>query len=59
MFTIVGVVVLRSINQSCIDHSTVEAKYLEACKATKEAIWLRKILLDLEVVLSAKEPRSY
>jgi len=28
----------------------MEAEYVAACKAAKEAIWLRKFLKDLEIV---------
>ncbi|KAA0048707.1 gag/pol protein [Cucumis melo var. makuwa] len=45
-----GVVTRRSVKQTCIDDYTMEAEYVVACKATKEAVWLRKFLTDLEVV---------
>ncbi|KAA0067819.1 gag/pol protein [Cucumis melo var. makuwa] len=45
-----GAVVWRSIKQSCIADSTMEAKYVAACEAAKEAVWLKKFLTDLEVV---------
>ncbi|KAA0061985.1 gag/pol protein [Cucumis melo var. makuwa] len=45
-----GVVVWRSIKQTCIADSTMEAEYVVACEATKEAEWLRKFLTNLEVV---------
>ncbi|KAA0061924.1 gag/pol protein [Cucumis melo var. makuwa] len=45
-----GAVVWRSIKHSCIADSTMEAEYVAACKAAKEAIWLRKFLIDLEIV---------
>ncbi|KAA0042331.1 gag/pol protein [Cucumis melo var. makuwa] len=43
-------VVWRSIKQSCIANSTMEAEYVAACEAAKEAVWLKKFLTDLEVV---------
>ena len=43
----------RSIKQSCIADSTMEAEYVAACEAAKEAVWLRQFLIDLEVVPSA------
>jgi len=43
--------VWRSIKQSCIDDSTIEAEYVTACEAAKEAVWLRKFLNDLELFL--------
>ena len=45
-----GAVVWRSIKQTCIADSTMEAEYVAACEAAKEAVWLRKFLTDLEVV---------
>ncbi|KAA0047751.1 gag/pol protein [Cucumis melo var. makuwa] len=44
-----GAIVWRSIKQSCIADSTMEAEYVAACEATK-AVWLKKFLIDLEVV---------
>ena len=35
-----GSVVWQSIKQSCFDDSTMEAKYVAACEAIKEAVWL-------------------
>ncbi|KAA0032993.1 gag/pol protein [Cucumis melo var. makuwa] len=45
-----GAVVWRSIKQSCIVDSTMEAEYIASCEAAKEAVWLKKFLIDLEVV---------
>ncbi|KAL4013592.1 hypothetical protein IC575_025764 [Cucumis melo] len=45
-----GAVVWRNIKQSCIADSTMEAEYVAACEAAKEAVWLKKFLTDLEVV---------
>ncbi|KAL0559360.1 hypothetical protein IC582_003969 [Cucumis melo] len=51
VFTLNGAaVVWRSIKQSCIADSTMEAGYVAACEASKEAVWLKKFLTDLEVV---------
>ncbi|KAA0066160.1 gag/pol protein [Cucumis melo var. makuwa] len=44
--------VCRSIKQGCIEDSIVEVEYVTTCEATKEAVWLRKFLHDLEVVPS-------
>ncbi|KAL2524270.1 cysteine-rich RLK (RECEPTOR-like protein kinase) 8 [Abeliophyllum distichum] len=54
-----GAVVWRSIKQSCIADSTMEKEYVAACEAAKEAVWLRKFLLDLEVVPSASQAILY
>ncbi|TYK28745.1 gag/pol protein [Cucumis melo var. makuwa] len=45
-----GVVIWCNIKQGCIADSTMEAENVAACKAAKEAVWLRKFLNDLEVV---------
>ncbi|KAA0067161.1 gag/pol protein [Cucumis melo var. makuwa] len=45
-----------SIKQGCIADSTIEAEYVAACEATKEAVWLRKFLHDLEVVPNMNLP---
>ncbi|KAK0605121.1 hypothetical protein LWI29_022943 [Acer saccharum] len=57
MFTIGGggAVIWRSIKQSCIADSIMEAEYVAACEAAKEAVWLRQFLMDLEVVPSANK----
>eukprot|EP00253_Pinus_taeda_P021791 PITA_21791 len=44
-----GVVSWRSHKQSVLADSTREAKYVAAAEATKEIVWLRKILEDLQV----------
>ena len=50
-----GAVIWRSIKQSCIADSTMEAEYVAACEAAKEAVWLRQFLINLEVVPSANK----
>ena len=45
-----GAVVWRSIKQSSIADSTMEAEYIAASEAAKEAVWLKNFLSDLEVV---------
>ena len=39
-----GAISWRSIKQSCIADSTMEAEYVAACEAAKEAVWLKKFL---------------
>ncbi|KAA0050384.1 gag/pol protein [Cucumis melo var. makuwa] len=47
VFTLNGeAVVWRSIKQSCIVDSTMEVEYV----AAKEVVWLRKFLIDMEIV---------
>ena len=45
-----GAVVWRSIKQSSIADSTMEAEYIVACEVDKESVWLKKFYTDLEVV---------
>ena len=49
-----GAISWRRIKQSSIADSTMEAEYIAASKAAKEAVWLKFFLLDLEVVPSAQ-----
>ena len=57
MFTLNGgVIVWRSVKQSCISDSTMEAEYVAALEAVKEAIWLRNFLRDLEVIPNLEQP---
>ena len=45
-----GAITWRSVKQSCIADSTMEAEYVAACEAAKEVVWLKKFLSDLGVV---------
>ena len=45
-----GAVIWRSVKQKCIADLTMEAEYVAASEAVKEAIWFRNFLLDLDVV---------
>ena len=57
IFTLGGrAVAWRSIKQSSIADSTMEAKYIEACEAAKESVWLNKFYTDLEVVPNMEKP---
>ena len=51
-----GAVVWRSVKQSSIADSTMEAEYIAACEAAKEAVWLKKFFTDLEVVPNMDKP---
>lgn len=46
-----GAIIQRSVKQSCIVGSTMEAEYVVACEAAKEAVWLQKFLIDFQVAL--------
>ena len=51
-----GAVVWRSVKQSSIADSTMEAEYIAACEVAKEAVWLKKFITDLEVVPNMDKP---
>ena len=53
-----GPVSWTSINQKCIVKSTTEAEYVAACEAAKEAIWLKKFLMELGVVPASLDRKS-
>ena len=44
----------RSVKQSSIIDSTMEAEYIAASEAAKEDVWLKNFLMDLESVPSAQ-----
>ena len=57
MFTLSGAaVVWRSVKQSSIPDSTMEAKYIAACEVAKKSVWLKKFYTDLEVVSDMDKP---
>ena len=45
-----GAISWQSVKQSSIADSTMEAEYIAASEAAKEAVWLKNFLMDLEVV---------
>ena len=49
-----GAISWQSIKQSSIADSTMEAEYIVASEAAKEAVWLKNFRLDLGVVPSAQ-----
>ena len=51
-----GAVSWRRIKQKCIADSTTEAEYVAPCEATKEAVWLKKFLMELEAVPASLSP---
>jgi hypothetical protein len=51
-----GTISWKSVKQSCITVSTMEAKYIVASEVVKEAIWLRKFFKDLGVILMEQSP---
>nr|GEX52839.1 hypothetical protein [Tanacetum cinerariifolium] len=53
-----GAVDWKSAKQSIFATSTAEAEYIAAFDASKEAVWVRKFIFGLGVVLTIKEPIS-
>ena len=54
VFTLGGAAICwRSVKQSNIVGSTMEAEYIAASEAAKEAVWLKNFLMELEVVPTA------
>ena len=51
-----GAISWRSVKQSCITDSTMEAEYVATCEAAKEAVWLKKFLSDLGVMRIEQVP---
>ena len=57
VFTLGGAVVnWRSIKKSCIVDSTMEAEYVVASEAAKEAVMLKKFLMELGVIVKVVDP---
>ena len=48
-----GAISWRSIKYECTADSTSEAENVAACEATKEAVWLKRFLMEFGVVLLA------
>ena len=44
-----GAISWASKKQTCISHSTVELEFIALVAASKEAEWLRNMLLDIEL----------
>lgn len=51
-----GAITWRSIKQSCIADSTMEAEYVATDETAKEAVWLRNFLIDLGMVQMKRLP---
>ena len=51
-----GVVTSKSSKQEIIANSTIEASYVAACDAAKEAIWIQKFIFEVGVVPSILSP---
>jgi hypothetical protein len=53
-----GAITWSSKRQPTVAASTVEAEYMSAASATKEALWLRKLLADLKISMGPIEIKS-
>nr|GFC54052.1 hypothetical protein [Tanacetum cinerariifolium] len=53
-----GVVDWKSAKQNIFATSSAEAEYIAAFNASNEAVWVRKFISGLSVVLTIKEPIS-
>lgn len=51
-----GAIIWKSSKQNTTADSTTEAEYIAASEASKEAVWLRKFVMELGVVPSIEEP---
>ena len=51
-----GAICWRSVKQTCVVESAIEAEYVAASEAAKEVVWLNKFLLDLHVIPCADRP---
>src|SRR5690606_30287585 len=51
-----GAVSWKSSKQSTIADSTTEAEYIAASEASKEAVWIRKFIVEVGVVPSISNP---
>ena len=46
----------KSSKQETLSASTIEAEYIAASEAAKEAVWIRNFLMDLGVVQCLSNP---
>ncbi|XP_059623154.1 secreted RxLR effector protein 161-like [Cornus florida] len=53
-----GAVSWKSVKQGYTTDSTMEAEYIAASEAAKEAVWLRNFLIELEVVEHIDRPMT-
>ncbi|WVZ97781.1 hypothetical protein U9M48_043293 [Paspalum notatum var. saurae] len=51
-----GAVCWKSSKQSTVADSIIEAEYIAASEAPKEAVWIRKLIIELGVIPNAESP---
>ncbi|PKI66326.1 hypothetical protein CRG98_013288 [Punica granatum] len=51
-----GAVSWKSSKQETVADSTIEAEYIAASNAAKEAVWIKKFVTELAVVLGTADP---
>ena len=51
-----GAISWKSVKQSHITNSTIEDEYVATCEATKEVVWLKKFLSDLDIMRMKQVP---
>nr|GEU39626.1 retrotransposon protein, putative, Ty1-copia subclass [Tanacetum cinerariifolium] len=51
-----GAVTWKSSKQDTVTDSTCESEYIEACEASKEAIWMKNFIGDLGVFPTVQDP---
>jgi len=57
IFTLAGgAISWKSKKQESVALSSMEAEYISACEAVKEAVWLREFLATLKIVQSVESP---
>ena len=57
MFTLGGgAISWKSVKQSHITNSNIEDEYVATCEATKEVVWLKKFLSDLDIMRMKQVP---
>ena len=47
---------MKSSKQSIVAYSTTEAEYIAASDAAKEEVWIKKFIIELDVVPSITNP---
>ena len=54
-----GAICWKSVKQTCVVDSTIGAEYVSTFEAAKEVVWLKKFLMDLQVIPNADRPITF